>query len=561
MKIKVDFSLTVYNINIEQNKTHSDHMEVLIMDERFNGSNNDNFMDSMTGRDDTQYTAMPTDDREIFSQSDIGNDHIMPSENSPVEDNVHSKETTGSDSAYSFDINNSVSRYNPYSYSDSPRAKPSHTEYNSLSQQQQPAVAPAVITPKKKKNRRPLFAVLAICASLIISGGSFYAGVRYVDDHSTAAVTATTASDSKSSTPVIGNTTTVSVSSDSEEVTSTITDVVDNAMPSMVAINTIVEQTMDDYGYFNYFFGGGYGGQTYESSASGSGIIIGQNEDELLIVTNYHVIEDAKEIAIEFIDGQSYSAEVKGTASENDLAVVSVKLSDISADTLEQIKVATLGDSTTLKLGEPAIAIGNSLGYGQSVTVGYISATERTIQISDKTMTLIQTDAAINPGNSGGALLNIKGEVIGINSAKLSDTSVEGTGYAIPISDAAPIINDLMSSTYVSDEEKPYLGIYGSSVPETYQTRFNWPAGAYVSRVLSNSPAELAGIQSGDIITAIDDSEITGMEDLEKILADHKVGDKISITVARTDSKGNVKTGTLTATLIAKSESDDMTVG
>ncbi len=561
MKIKVDFSLTVYNINIEQNKTHSDHMEVLIMDERFNGSNNDNFMDSMTGRDDTQYTAMPTDDREIFSQSDIGNDHIMPSENSPVEDNVHSKETTGSDSAYSFDINNSVSRYNPYSYSDSPRAKPSHTEYNSLSQQQQPAVAPAVITPKKKKNRRPLFAVLAICASLIISGGSFYAGVRYVDDHSTAAVTATTASDSKSSTPVIGNTTTVSVSSDSEEVPSTITDVVDNAMPSMVAINTIVEQTMDDYGYFNYFFGGGYGGQTYESSASGSGIIIGQNEDELLIVTNYHVIEDAKEIAIEFIDGQSYSAEVKGTASENDLAVVSVKLSDISADTLEQIKVATLGDSTTLKLGEPAIAIGNSLGYGQSVTVGYISATERTIQISDKTMTLIQTDAAINPGNSGGALLNIKGEVIGINSAKLSDTSVEGTGYAIPISDAAPIINDLMSSTYVSDEEKPYLGIYGSSVPETYQTRFNWPAGAYVSRVLSNSPAELAGIQSGDIITAIDDSEITGMEDLEKILADHKVGDKISITVARTDSKGNVKTGTLTATLIAKSESDDMTVG
>ncbi len=530
------------------------------MDERFNGSNNDNIMDSMTGRDDTQYTAMPTDDREIFSQSDIGNDHIMPSENSSVEDNVYSKETTGSDSAYSFDINNSVSRYNPYSYSDSPRTKPSRTEYNSLSQQQ-PAVAPAVITPKKKKNRRPLFAVLAICASLIISGGSFYAGVRYVDDHSTAAVTATTASDSKSSTPVIGNTTTVSVSSDSEEVTSTITDVVDNAMPSMVAINTIVEQTMDDYGYFNYFFGGGYGGQTYESSASGSGIIIGQNEDELLIVTNYHVIEDAKEIAIEFIDGQSYSAEVKGTASENDLAVVSVKLSDISADTLEQIKVATLGDSTTLKLGEPAIAIGNSLGYGQSVTVGYISATERTIQISDKTMTLIQTDAAINPGNSGGALLNIKGEVIGINSAKLSDTSVEGTGYAIPISDAAPIINDLMNSTYVSDEEKPYLGIYGSSVPETYQTRFNWPAGAYVSRVLSNSPAELAGIQSGDIITAIDDSEITGMEDLEKILADHKVGDKISITVARTDSKGNVKTGTLTATLIAKSESDDMTVG
>ena len=526
------------------------------MDERINGYENDSFMNKMTGSDDIEYTSPAGNDREIQAHSPF-EDNYVDVEDKRSEDTVSApKENIGASGEYRSDVR----FHDTYNYAGYTEPKPESGIYNPYSQAPKvPAAVP--VKPKKQKNHRPVFAVIAICASLIISGGSFYAGVRYADDDKTSVVTSTVSNETKNTVSTVANTATLAVSSDSDQVNSTITEVVENAMPSMVAINTIIEQTMNDYGYFNYFFGDNYGGQTYESSASGSGIIIGQNEEELLIVTNYHVIEDAKEIAIEFIDGQSYTAEVKGTASENDLAVVSVKLSDISADTLEKIKVATLGDSNALKLGEPAIAIGNSLGYGQSVTVGYISATERTIQISDKTMTLIQTDAAINPGNSGGALLNIKGEVIGINSAKLSDTSVEGTGYAIPISDAAPIINDLMSSTHVSDEEKPYLGIYGSSVPETYQTRFGWPAGAYVSRVLSNSPAELAGIQSGDIITAIDDSSVEGMEDLEAILAEHKVGDKISITVARTDSRGNVKTGTLTATLIAKSERDEMTVG
>ncbi len=545
------------------------------MDERFYDFNNKNNTENnpdltaahSTVSDDTQEIIL---DAEAMSMQDF-EDNDSAAEKASAADTLYQDDRINSERSY--DSMNGTAFRSPYNYSDTVQTQPSRESFNPYAQtkrsfvpsqpqaqqQLQPSL-PAAEKPKKKKNRRPLFAVLAICASLIISGGSFYGGVRYVEDNNKAAAQ-TVQTTNITSTPVIANTNTVTTSSDSGEVSSTITEVVENAMPSMVAINTIIEQTMDDYGYFNYFFGGGYGGQTYESSASGSGIIIGQNEEELLIVTNYHVIEDAKEIAIEFIDGESYSAEVKGTASENDLAVVSVKLSDISAATLGKIKVAVLGDSTTLKLGEPAIAIGNSLGYGQSVTVGYISATERTVQISDKTMTLIQTDAAINPGNSGGALLNIKGEVIGINSAKLSDTSVEGTGYAIPISDAAPIINDLMSSTHVSDEEKPYLGIYGSSVPETYQTKFGWPAGAYVSRVLSDSPAELAGLQSGDIITAIDDKKVDSMDDLETILSDHKVGDKINITIARTDSKGNVKSGTVTATLIAKSESDSMTVG
>ena len=215
--------------------------------------------------------------------------------------------------------------------------------------------------------------------------------------------------------------------------------------------------------------------------------------------------------------------------------------------------VATRGDSRKLMLGESAIAIGNALGYGQSVTVGYISAKERTVQLSDKTMTLIQTDAAINPGNSGGALLNVKGEVIGINSAKYSDTSVEGTGYAIPISDALPIINDLMNSTYVSDEEKPYLGIAGDSVPAAYQERFDWPEGVYVSQITPGSPAELAGLKSGDIITAIDGSEVKSMTDIQAILEKHSVGDQINISVTRS-SRGGTESGEVTATLIARKD-------
>ncbi|MBQ1517374.1 MAG: trypsin-like peptidase domain-containing protein [Clostridia bacterium] len=403
--------------------------------------------------------------------------------------------------------------------------------------------------PKKPKNKNAFLAVIAVCLSLVISGGSFYAGVNYFAHNNADGNTAAT------STNIIPSASTLTYAGDNVEVSNTVTEVVEQVMPSMVSISTIVETQMSGtYGYFyNFIFGDDYN-PTYETSASGSGIIIGQNEEELLIVTNYHVIEDSKEIAAEFIDGQSYSATIKGTAADSDLAVISVKISDISADTLSQIKVAVLGDSDSLKLGEPAIAIGNALGYGQSVTVGYISAVERTVQLSDKTMTLLQTDAAINPGNSGGALLNIKGEVIGINSAKYSDTSVEGTGYAIPISTAAPIINDLMNSTYVSDEEKPYLGIYGSTVPSTYQDRFGWPAGVYVSKVVGNSPAQLAGLQSGDIITAINDSEITSMEDLENVLNGCKAGDKVSIAVTRNDDRGNSKTGTLTAVLIAKGD-------
>lgn len=330
-----------------------------------------------------------------------------------------------------------------------------------------------------------------------------------------------------------------------------ITQVVKNTMPSMVSINVIATQTVDNnYGYF-FGYGGSY---EYDVQGSGSGIIIGENEEELLIVTNNHVVEGAKEIAIEFIDGESYAATIKGTDAEWDLAVVAVKRSEITDSTMSQIKIAVMGDSDSLMLGECAIAIGNSLGFGQSVTVGYISATSRDVQFSDGTRTLIQTDAAINPGNSGGALLNINGEVIGINSAKYSSTEVEGMGYAIPITDASPIINDLMNSIVVPEEEKAFLGISGQDVPESYQSRFGWPAGVYISSVTEDSPASLAGIRAGDIITKVNGKEITTSDELSEIISESKVGDTIELEIARSSGNSKFTTYNTTAILISRGD-------
>ncbi len=339
-----------------------------------------------------------------------------------------------------------------------------------------------------------------------------------------------------------------------------VTEVVKNTMPSMVAINVVVTKTYSDpYGFGIYFgYGGGY---QYEVSGSGSGIIIGQNDTELLIVTNNHVVGDAKEIAIEFIDGETASAYLKGTNADYDLAVVGVKLSDLQSSTLSSIKIAVMGSSDELVLGEPAIAIGNALGYGQSVTVGYISALQREVTFTDGKMTLIQTDAAINPGNSGGALLNLKGEVVGINSAKYSDTDVEGMGYAIPISDAIPIINELMNSVTVPESEKPYLGIVGQTLPESYRSYFKWPEGVYVSEITSGSPAALAGLKAGDIITGFNGKTITTMEELQAAIEACKVGDSVTVTVARPSraSDGSYPTEELTlrAVLIARSSAKD----
>ena len=281
---------------------------------------------------------------------------------------------------------------------------------------------------------------------------------------------------------------------------------------------------------------------TNEADASGSGIIVGQNDTELLIVTNYHVVEGADSLKVQFNEGSEAEAFLKGSDSDMDLAVLAVPMDSIEASTLQQISVATLGDSDSLVVGEPAIAIGNALGYGQSVTTGVISALNRSIELSDgSTGTFIQTDAAINPGNSGGALLNVEGEVIGINSNKIGGSTVEGMGYAIPISAANPIIADLMlkeTKSKVAEEERGYLGISGISVTEEVSQAYGMPEGVYIAQVYDNTAASAAGLQKGDIITEFDGDKITSMDDLQKELEFYAKGNTVKVTVMTVQAGG-----------------------
>lgn len=302
-----------------------------------------------------------------------------------------------------------------------------------------------------------------------------------------------------------------------------VSGVVDSVMPALVSIQGQFKQETYD------FFGRAY---EREVTGSGSGIIMAQNGDELLITTNYHVVEDAVALKVVFIDGTTEEAVIKGTEQGDDLAVIAVSMKNLPESTLSTIRIATLGDSEGLQLGEMVIAIGNALGYGQSITVGYISALNRDLTMNDGTeLTLIQTDVAINPGNSGGALLNSKGEVIGINNAKISDTKVEGVCYAIPISSAIPVINDLINRELLDKEEMAYLGIQGQAVTESDAKALNMPVGIYIRGVEEGSPAELAGIRVGCIITKINDRTIKTYDDLTKVLSYTRGGSEGTVTV------------------------------
>lgn len=323
-----------------------------------------------------------------------------------------------------------------------------------------------------------------------------------------------------------------------------VAQVAEEVMPSIVSItNKSVEVVRSWF-------------QSYEQevSGSGSGIIIGQSDKEILVVTNNHVISGAKELTVSFADETSVEATVKGYDETADLAVVAVDVDDVEKDTLSKIKVAAMGSSDDLKVGENAIAIGNALGYGQSVTVGYISALNREVEIENKTMTLLQTDAAINPGNSGGALLNSKGEVIGINTVKFVDSQVEGMGYAIPISTAIPIINDLMNTKVIEEEEQGYLGIQGNDVTQEYEQGFNMPQGVYIVKIVEGSPADKCGLKAGDIITKFGDRDVKTMQTLQTILSGKKAGEKIEMLVQRNNEKGEYEEVTLTVTLGAKKD-------
>ena len=316
-------------------------------------------------------------------------------------------------------------------------------------------------------------------------------------------------------------------------------------MPSIVSITGKFETTSQSW------FGQT---QSSESEGVGSGIIIGKKDGKILIVTNNHVVADAKSLSVGFVDGKSASATIRGTDSDADLAVVEVNTKDMKASTLKKIAVITLGDSSKLKTGERAIAIGNALGYGQSVTGGYISALNRQVQLTDKTMTLIQTDAAINPGNSGGALLNSKGELIGINTVKYSSEDVEGMGYAIPINTAKPIINKLIKNEATSESEQAYLGVSGQTIDSSMASQFDMPSGVYVQQVIKSSPAQKAGISAGDVIVSIDGSSVSTMDGLKEKISNLKAGKKVKIVVKRQNQMGTYEKKTLAVTLGKKSD-------
>ena len=318
-----------------------------------------------------------------------------------------------------------------------------------------------------------------------------------------------------------------------------------NVMPSIVSITGKFETTSQSW------FGQT---QSSESEGVGSGIIIGKKDGKILIVTNNHVVADAKSLSVGFVDGKSASATIRGTDSDADLAVVEVDTKNMKSSTLKKIAVITLGDSSKLQTGERAIAIGNALGYGQSVTGGYISALNRQVQLTDKTMTLIQTDAAINPGNSGGALLNSKGELIGINTVKYSSEDVEGMGYAIPINTAKPIINKLIKNEATSESEQAYLGVSGQTIDSSMASQFDMPSGVYVQQVIKSSPAQKAGISAGDVIVSFNGSNVSTMDGLKEKISNLKAGKKVKVVVKRQNQMGTYEKKTLTVTLGKKSE-------
>lgn len=336
-------------------------------------------------------------------------------------------------------------------------------------------------------------------------------------------------------------------SSGSSSSSSNVASVVNEVMPSVVSITSTIQSS-------NY-----YGFGTQESEGAGSGFIVAKTKDNLMIATNNHVVSDVTSLTVGFADDTTAKATVVGTDSSADLAVISVKIKDIKDSTASKIKVATLGSSDDLKVGEEVVAIGNALGYGQSVTTGVVSAKNREVSLTDGTMNLLQTDAAINPGNSGGVLINMDGQVVGINNAKLEDTSVEGMGYAIPITTAKTILTDLMNASSVSTKDAAFLGVVGRDINESYSSALGIPSGIYVSQVVSGSPAEKAGISAGDVITKFEGNNVSTMSGLKEKLALKKANTKVKITFKRANQSGTYEEKTVTVTLGKKSDFSDVT--
>lgn len=409
-------------------------------------------------------------------------------------------------------------------------------------------------TPKKKKEHKKMPKAVAVTGLALMFGVVSSATFLTTNYVGTKVLKLGTTQKSTSTTSTSAVTSNASLTKTSSVVTSDVSSVVENVMPSIVSITNMSVQEVQNY------FGGT---SKQESESAGTGIIISQNDSELLVVTNNHVVAGSDTLTVTFADGNSVEANIKGTDSEYDVAVVAVPLDSISEDTKKAISVATLGDSTELKVGEPAIAIGNALGYGQSVTTGVISALNRSVSETDQTtgettessVKLIQTDAAINPGNSGGALVNASGEVIGINSSKLVGDSVEGVGYAIPISDVSDLIENLMNQetkTKVAEADQGAIGIKGMSVSTEYSQQLNMPEGVYVSEVTKGGGAEKAGMTRGCIITGINGTTVSSKDDLQEQLQYYAKGDEVELTIQVPQSNGEYQEQSVNVTLGAK---------
>lgn len=459
-----------------------------------------------------------------------------------------------------------------------PEQTPPHYGHYQLNQPSQgPRLNGTEEPPKKKRNKsgRSFAATVGLAVVFGLVAGVVFEGVQYVSD-------TYLEKETKQETP-LDTTAVLSESGQGENSNmehiiaenGTVAGVAQAAMPSVVAITSVSIQEIPSF--FGYGFGG-FGYEEYPSTGSGSGIIVGENDNELLIATNNHVVEGATTLSVCFIgndvvnaeaetanlasgDGDinvedAVSAKIKGTDPDNDLAVVSVNKSDIPSDTMDQIKIAQIGSSDDLMVGEQVVAIGNALGYGQSVTSGWVSALNRSVEMdSGTTAELIQTDAAINPGNSGGALLNLNGELIGINSAKYADNAVEGMGYAIPISKAQPILEELMNRKTrdkVEESKAAYLGITPADLTATAIQMYNMPAGVFITDVARDGAAERAGIRTGDIIVKLDGQKVSGTEDLADQLQYYTAGETVDIVISRADS-GEYKEQTIQVTLDSRS--------
>lgn len=422
---------------------------------------------------------------------------------------------------------------------------PYHNQYNQTYQ-----VPPSDPNKNKKKKQSSGFGkkTAKLVAGALVFGlvaGVAFQGVSYGTDYFLGG---------KKGNDIQLSTTTVA-QGNSVSTSGSVSQVAQSTMPAIVAITSTVESIQ------NGFFGQQY---KTEGTGSGSGIIISKDSNNLYIATNNHVIEDAKKVQVTFYhdpkeegSGEVVDATIVGTDPDSDLAVVKVALKDMKQDTLNQIKVASLGDSDKVEIGQQVVAIGNALGYGQSVTSGYVSALNREVQLEDKTMTLMQTDAAINPGNSGGALINMNGEVIGINSAKYSESGVEGMGYAIPMATAKPILEDIMNQSSVPENKQAYLGITGATVSDEYRQYLgnDIPSGVYVATVTADSPAEKAGLYANDIIVKFNDREVSTMDGLQSLLSRKQAGEEVTLTVKRQNQNGTYEEKQLKVTLGKKTES------